>query len=141
VRLLLDTNVVLDLMLARQPFAVGSAAIIAAIEAGKSEGYLCATTVTTIHYLAVKALGKKQAEAHVSALLGIFRIAAVNEAVLSAALKRGGKDFEDDVVIEAALNVGADAIVTRNAADFRRAPLAIYQPRDVIALLDIRGGK
>ncbi len=140
-RLLLDTNVVLDLMLARQPFAAGSAAIIAAIEAGKCEGYLCATTVTTIHYLAVKALGKKQAEAHVSALLGIFRIAAVNEAVLSAALKRGGKDFEDDVLIEAALNVRADAIVTRNAADFRRAPLAIYQPRDVIALLGIRGGK
>ena len=140
-RLLLDTNVVLDLMLAREPFAANSAAIIAAVEAGKCEGYLCATTVTTIHYLTAKALGRKQAEEHVSALFGIFRIAAVNEAVLSAALKRGGKDFEDDVLIEAALNAGADAIVTRNAADFRRAPLAIYEPRDVTALLDILGRK
>ena len=140
-RLLVDTNVVLDLMLAREPFAASSAAIVAAVEAGQCEGYLCATTITTIHYLAVKALGRKKAEAHVSELLGIFRIAAVNEVVLSSALRRGGKDFEDDVLIEAALSVGADAIVTRNAADFRQARLAIYQPRDAIALLEIRGGQ
>lgn len=136
-RFLVDTNVVLDLMLARQPFAVASAKVVGAVELRRYEGYLCATTITTIHYLAAKALGREAAAAHVADLLRIFRIAAVTDTVLSDALKRDGKDFEDDVLVEAARDIGADGIITRNAVDFAKAGLPVYQPEDIVVMLGL----
>lgn len=58
-RLLLDTNVILDVMLNRRPYAVESTKVMAAVEVGQIDGSLRATTVTTIHYLATKALGSE----------------------------------------------------------------------------------
>lgn len=136
-RLLLDTNVVLDVMLAREPFVAASAKVMAGVETAEAEGYLCATTVTTIHHLAAKALGKKPAEAHIGRLLRIFGVAAVTDAVLSAAIKRSAKDFEDAVLLEAARSISADAIVTRNPADFPRSDIPIHAPEDIVAMLGL----
>ena len=92
-RLLLDTHVVLDVLLARPPFDADSARVMAAVETGVVEGFLCATTITTIHYLTAKAVGRKIAEKHIGALLCIFRIAPVTDPVLSSALAGKVKDF------------------------------------------------
>jgi len=135
-RLLLDTNVVLDVLLARAPFAVDSAKVMAAVETGAAEGFLCATTVTTIHYLTAKAVGRKAAEKHVAALLRIFQIASVTDVVLSSALDSKARDFEDAVLLESARAVSADAIVTRNPSDFpKSAGISIHMPADVLGIL------
>ena len=62
-RVLFDTNVVLDLLLARQPHVETAAALVARVERGELTGCLCATTVTTIFYLASKAVGAEAARA------------------------------------------------------------------------------
>lgn len=135
-RLLLDTNVVLDVLLARSPHDLDSAKVMAAVETNAVEGFLCATTITTIHYLTAKAVGRKIAERHIGALLRIFRIAPVTEAVLSAALGSKAKDFEDAVLLEAARGISADGIVTRNPTDFPKSSgLSIHMPCDVLAIL------
>ncbi len=135
-RLLLDTNVVLDVLLARAPFADDSAKVMGAVETGDLEGFLCATTVTTIHYLTAKALGRKAAETHIAALLRIFHIAPVTDIVLSSALGSKARDFEDAVVLESARAVSASAIVTRNPSDFPKASgISIYLPSDVLRIL------
>ncbi|MCX6971361.1 MAG: PIN domain-containing protein [Verrucomicrobia bacterium] len=108
-KLLLDTNALLDVMLDRKPFVADSAKVVAAAETGCFEGSLCATTITTIHYLASKALGAKAAASEISALLQIFRIAPVIEAVLKAALQIKGRDYEDLVLLEAARGIGIPA--------------------------------
>ena len=137
-KLLLDTNVVLDVLLARPPFAVDSAKVMAAVETGVAEGFLCATTVTTIHYLTVKAVGRKAAEKHISALLRIFQIAPVTDVVLSSALGSKAKDFEDAVLLESARAVSVDAIVTRNPSDFPKSSgPAIHMPADVLGILGV----
>lgn len=133
----MDTNIILDVMLDRKPFAVDSAKIMAAAEVGNLEGCLCATTITTIHYLAAKTLGAKAAMKEVGLLLQIFRIAPVNETVLKAALHRPARDFEDLVILETARAIGADGIVTRNPADFPKVGLPIYVPADVVAMLNL----
>ncbi len=137
-RLLLDTNVVLDVLLARTPFDADAAKVMAAVETGAAEGFLCATTVTTIYYLTAKVAGRKTAEKHVGALLRIFQIAPVTDVVLSSALAGKAKDFEDAVLLEAARAVSADAIVTRNPSAFRKsAGISIHMPADVLRILGL----
>ena len=134
-RVLFDTNVVLDLLLDRAPFAEASEQILSRVEAGELSGYLCATTITTIHYLAAKALGGRRALAEVRKLLALFEIAPVNRPILENALESDFSDFEDSVLHEAAMQVGADAIVTRNQSDFRQARLPVHSPEEMIQIL------
>ena len=60
-KVLFDTNVVLDVLLDREPFASVAAQLLSLADKGRIQGVLCATTVTTIHYLATKAVGRRQA--------------------------------------------------------------------------------
>ena len=124
-------------MLNRQPHVAESTKVMTAVEAGRIEGSLCATTVTTIHYLTTRVLGSQGAAREIARLLSIFRIAPVTEAVLNAALQTKTPDYEDAVLFEAARTAGMDGIVTRNLKDFPRSGLAIYQPIDVVTLLGL----
>jgi predicted nucleic acid-binding protein len=133
VKVLLDTNVVLDLLLAREPHADGAARLFGLIDRGRLRGTLCATTLTTIHYLATKAAGHRQARAHVRSLLTLFEIAPVDRTVLGQALELDFADFEDAVLHEAARLSGAAAIVTRNGKDFRGAALPVLSPQELLS--------
>lgn len=134
-KVLFDTNVVLDLLLEREPFVTQSALLFAEVEKGEMIGYLSATTITTIFYLATKAVNVKKAHQEVSNLLELFDVAAVNRLVLEDALSLRFSDFEDAVLHEAARHAGAQAIVTRNASDFQSATLAIYSPTELVKIL------
>lgn len=134
-RVLLDTNVVLDLLLDREPWSSAAVAMFTEIESGNLEGYLCATTVTTLHYLATKTVGAKKARQDIRSLLALCAVAPVNRAVLDAAVDLDFADFEDGVLYEAACLVGVDAIVTRNAADFKRAEISILSPQECLEIL------
>lgn len=132
---LFDTNVILDLLLLRQPFAPAATRLVASVEQGRLSGMLAATSVTTIDYLLAKGLGPARARQETAKLLRLFRIAAVSGLVLEAALGMPFEDFEDAVIHEAARLAGAEGIVTRNAADFRHASLRIYAPDSLVAML------
>ena len=133
---LFDTNVVLDVMLDRAPFADTAAQLFSKVEVGEIAGFLGATTVTTIHYLAAKVVGASQARIEIGKLFRLFEIAPVNRAVLEDALTLNFSDFEDGVLHEAARHVGVHAIVTRNLKDFKRAVLPVYSPEEFAGMLD-----
>ena len=71
-RVLFDTNVVLDLLLDREPFVREALYLFTRVERSELVGLLCATTVTTVHYLLSRALEKKEALGHVRTLLSLF---------------------------------------------------------------------
>ena len=132
-KVLVDTNVVLDLLLDRAPHVIGAAQIFSLIERNVLSGCLCATTLTTVHYLATKVVGRKKSLEEIRKLLRLFEVAPVNRAILEAALEAEGfSDFEDAVLHEAARQVDADALVTRNESDFKKAALAVYGPGELI---------
>jgi len=134
-KVLFDTNIVLDLMLDREPFSKPAAILFSMVESGTISGLLSATTITTIHYLAAKVIGKQKAEIEITKLLSLFKIAAVNQAVLSQAIQRNWPDFEDAVVYEAALQSGAEAITTRDLKGFKDSRISILTPEESIQLL------
>jgi hypothetical protein len=96
--MLFDTNVVLDVLLDREPFATVGAHLFSYVERGTIPGYLCATAVTTIHYLMQKALGADQGRQKIRNLMRLFEVAPVNRATLEAALVSRLGDFEDAVM-------------------------------------------
>jgi predicted nucleic acid-binding protein len=135
VKVLFDTNVVLDLLLDRVPFAAAAAELAARVERGELAGYLGATTITTVHYLSSKAVGRDRARQHVGGLLQLFEVAPVTRPVLAAALDLPFGDFEDAVLHEAAREAGARAIVTRDPRDFAGSRLAVFTPQELLAAL------
>jgi predicted nucleic acid-binding protein len=136
VRVLFDTNVVLDLLLARQPHAAAAARLFDHVARKRLDGLLGATTVTTVHYLATKALGAREAKRHAGTLLSLFEIAAVSRVVLAGALELAFPDYENAVLHEAARQAGATAIVTRDAVGFAGARLRIYGPGELLQLVE-----
>jgi predicted nucleic acid-binding protein len=136
VKVLFDTNVVLDLLLDREPWAQTAADLVARVEREEIEGALGATTITTIHYIAAKAKGSALAREQIRKLLAIFAIAPVNRPVLDAALELGMADFEDAVLCEAARQAGAEVIVTRDPKGFKKAVgMTILSPKELAEIL------
>jgi predicted nucleic acid-binding protein len=133
VRVLVDTNVVLDVLLDRQPFADAATQVFALVEESKIEGLLCATTITTVDYLLGQALAPEKARGALQRLLGLFEIAPVNRSVLEHALRSGIADFEDAVLEQAGFLAGVDAITTRNVNDFRKSKVTVFDPTELIA--------
>ena len=133
--LLLDLNVILDVILDRQPGADAAAALWAAIEGGHGRGFIPAHGVTTIFYLLEKARGAAFARDGVEQLMGVFGVAAVNDTVLRRALVFGWPDFEDAVCAAAAEASGCEAIVTRDPDGYPNPPLPVIDPAAALSAL------
>ena len=134
-RLLIDTNVVLDILLDRQPHVEASAAIWSVIEAGKAAGFIAAHAVTTVYYLAQRELGANGARRVVDAILRVLVVAAVDGSVIQDALAVPLADFEDAVTVSAVHSAGCDYIVTRNLKDYRRSHVPCLTPESAVAIL------
>jgi predicted nucleic acid-binding protein len=134
-RLLVDTNVVLDVLLDRQPHADASVAIWASIEKGPCEGYLAAHAITTVHYLVQRELGAVRAKQLIALIMRVFRVAAVDGMVLEQALRLPLADFEDAVTVAAGQASGCDFIVTRDPKGFRGSPVRVLAPEAVLPML------
>lgn len=130
---LFDTNVVLDVLLDRQPFVDNAVKLFSLVDNGHIGGAICATTVTTIFYIASKDFGRKRAREQVHDLLKLFEIAPVDREALEAALLLDFSDFEDAVIHESARAAGVTAIVTRDQKDFLRSEIPVLLPSELLA--------
>jgi predicted nucleic acid-binding protein len=133
--ILLDTNVILDVLLDRQPHAPASAAVWSLIEKRQAEGYVSSHAITTIHYLLRKELGNTKAKRTIAQILQVFRVASVDSAVIEEALSLTFADFEDAVAAAAARQAGCDALVTRNQKGFKDSTVSAFSPEAILPLL------
>ena len=133
-RVLFDTNVLMDVLLERELFVEESAQVIDQVVRGAVTGLICATTITTIFYLTSRDVGGEEAMRHIQKLMNLYEIAPVNRSVLDAAITSNSPDFEDAVLAEAAHQAGAQAIITRNLKDFSKSPVRAYTPRQWLAM-------
>jgi len=136
-KVLFDTNVLLDVFLERKSFFGSSAQVVGLVEQGKIDGWIGATTVTTIFYLLSKALTRKQAEENIKKLLKIFHVSSITRVVLEEALDSQFKDYEDGVLYQSAIHANLDVIITRNQKDFTKSSLPVYNPTEFLDVLDI----
>ena len=133
-RVLFDTNVLMDVLLERELFVEESVQVIDQVVRGAVTGLICATTITTIFYLTSRDVGGEEAMRHIQKLMNLYEIAPVTRSVLDAAITSNSPDFEDAVLAEAAHQAGAQAIITRNLKDFAKSPVRAYTPRQWLAM-------
>lgn len=108
-----------------------------AVETGRAHGLLSAHAVTTVHYLNARAVGARKARATIEALLSVFDVALVDEAVIRTALALRWPDFEHAVTAAAAQRARCSAIVTRNPHDFKGSPVRVLTPIEAAAWLAV----
>jgi predicted nucleic acid-binding protein len=93
-RVLLDTNIILDFLLAREPFFSDADALMQSIISGQIQGFVTATTLTDIFYIARKSKGIEMAKQNVSDLLTTMQICTVDRSILEEAISFSLPDFE-----------------------------------------------
>ena len=135
-RAFFDTNVVLDVLLKRSPWDVDAAACWQACDEGTLLGFLTASTLTDIFYLARKQKGLDDAREAVRLCLKTFAICTVDRTALEAAIDLSGTDFEDNLQIACATLAGLDAIVTRDHQGFRDSLIPALTPAELLATLN-----
>ena len=139
-KIILDTNVVLDYLLAREPFAKEAKIIVANIEAKRIEGYLSPNTLDTIHYLVAKVKNRKMADTVVLKLLHIFEVSLIDKEVLLEAIANNGQDFEDSIIYTSAYFSKIDYLITRDKKGFKNAKVDVLNPAQFLAKLTLESG-
>jgi predicted nucleic acid-binding protein len=138
-RVLVDTDVVLDLALARAPWADDAGRLLDAAHGGRIHALLAGHAVTTIHYVVERSAGRTSAAVAVSDVLRLLEVVPLDGSDFQRALALGLTDYEDAVQVAAYLRAGAHLLATRNGRDFRSAPVAARTPGEVLALLAATG--
>ena len=130
----LDTNVVLDHLMDRQPFAEHAHRIFALAERGELRLHLSALSFCNLYYLLRKPMGPQKALALLVQLRQLTRVTVLGEREISSALAAPGKDFEDAVQYESAKSgEGVSVIITRNRGDFPVSELLIMAPDEFLS--------
>ncbi len=135
-RVLIDTNIVLDFLLQREPFFQEAELLFQAIDAGQGVSYVTATTLTDLFYIARKHTRSiEQARQAVSEILTAMAICPIDRAVLESAFNSGLADFEDAVQIFSAAAQGLDVILTRDAQGFLSSSIPMLSVQELLRQL------
>ena len=139
-KLLIDTNVVPDVLLRREPFFRTAAEVLNLTQRDEVWEYVSASAITDIYYIANKQMKDRDAVRDLlKRLLMIVSVAAVSEREIQNALNLAWGDFEDSVQYSVALLNEMDGIVTRNPSDYQEANMRIWLPEQARELFANEG--
>lgn len=136
-KILLDTNVLVDAALERQQFFENSLEVLTRIHQGQLEGYISASTISDLYYIVRKEKGKALTLEFINDIVTFCQIATIDDAAIKMALGLNFRDFEDAIQYSVAVINHLEAIVTRNPQDFEDIPLQILTPAQLIELLPL----
>ena len=134
-RLMIDTNIILDVLLEREPFFAHSKEVLKLCEDKKIHGFISASTATDIFYLVRKALGSTDdAYNALGNILNIVKVLTVTNEDVNKAFTQRAKDFEDCLLAVCSISNKCDGIVTRNKKDFEPFCITLYAPDEILEL-------
>ena len=131
-RVFLDTNILLDVLLNREPFVTDSEAVILRCESLRAEMFLAWHGLATAYYLLKRGRTEAEALAEIDRILAWARVADATDAQARRARALGFGDFEDALQAASAESCAADWIVTRNTGDFSRSAVRAISPGDFL---------
>ena len=134
-RVFLDTNVALDLIADRGPFADDADEIFNAGREGTIELAMCSLSFTNIYYLTKKLNGSAAAMAAIKDLKPLVAVLAVDTKCIERSIVSDFDDFEDAVQYHSALEGDVDLIITRDEKGFKRSRLPVMTPKAFLRTL------
>jgi predicted nucleic acid-binding protein len=125
----LDSDVILDFLLDRDPFNFSADEIFEKGYSKEIQIYFSSLTVANIHYLLRKHYGNEGALNKITELVSFCKILPVSEREIFAAMKSGFSDFEDAIQHFTAIQMPEiEGIITRNLSDYRKSQLPVFTP-------------
>ncbi len=134
-KILIDTNVILDIALEQEPFAEHAVLIFKTAHKKTIRMFMTATTVTDLYYIARKERGKETALSFIEDLIQFMHVISVDKNIIFNALHSEISDFEDAIQVCSAIQEGITTIVTRNEKDFINSGLNIQNPKAFLQIL------
>lgn len=130
-RVLIDTNVLLDYLLTREPFYEDAARIVMACTDGKIKGCIAVHSISNMFFIMRKDYTAEERKEILINLCSIFDIEGIDKVKLLAGLQNDDfSDFEDCLQMECAKAYKARYIVTRNIADYKTSEVNAILPKD-----------
>ena len=134
--LLIDTNIFLDYLVDREPFAEGSRQILHCCVEKQAKGYIAAHSITNIFYILRKHFSSTERKRMLLELCEFVEICGLHKNQLTTALANDDfDDLEDCVQTECAKSIQADFIITRNVKDFVNSPIPAILPDDFLKMM------
>ena len=134
-KVLVDTNVLVDVVVERQPFYTDSVAIWTLAEQGQITGLVSAISFNNVYYVVRRLEDSKKARRALELLRDTFQVVACDQQVINQAMEAKFKDFEDAVQYVSAIRALADCLVSRNPGDFPTAKeCPVLTPAEFLAV-------
>ena len=134
-KILIDTNVLLDYLLERDPFFEDAKKLILSCTEGDTKGCIAAHSISNMFFILRKDYTAGERREILSSLCTIFDVEGIDKAKLLAGLANEDfSDFEDCLQMECAKSYGAEYIITRNVADYSASDIKAILPSDYLEL-------
>ena len=139
IKVFLDTDVILDLLLEREPFNKNANKIFKKIENGNIVGYTSAVILANIYYISSNIKNKKIALKNIRKICSLLKVSSVNQKTTDNVLGNNEiKDFEDYLQLYSAIEIGTEFLITRNKKDFpKNDSIEIIGSDEFVKLLEI----
>jgi predicted nucleic acid-binding protein len=133
----IDTNIIIDAIIAREPFKEKSQEIIRSVSKREFKGAITASTITDIYYIANKFFkDREKTISEIKKLFVLFDIITVTKEDCLRAFETKIQDYEDSLLSVCAVKWKADFIITRNSTDFSNSIISIISPEEFLEKLE-----
>jgi predicted nucleic acid-binding protein len=127
-KVLLDTDVLLDLFLEREPHHTAALQLLSSLKRTKTACYTSPIVLANVNYILAKAKGREYSIGKLRSLRTILSVLPIDESMVDAAVAAPERDFEDTLQLQCALASGADTIITRNVRHYPKARIQVVDP-------------
>jgi len=135
--LLIDTNVILDYLTNREPFADGARRILHCCAEKRVRGHIAAHSITNMFYILRKHFSSSERRKMLSDLCELVEICGLHKSqIINALVNKEFDDLEDCIQVECAKSIQADCIVTRNVKDFAHSPIPVIPPDEFLIVIE-----
>jgi predicted nucleic acid-binding protein len=132
IKILIDTNIILDIALKREPYFTDSVNVLKKIDNKTVYGFVTATTITDIYYIAKKDKGHSLVIEFITNLIQFVDLIGIDKDIIIESLTSGISDFEDAIQSVASVYNDIDYIITRNTRDFRNSKVKAITPTEFV---------
>lgn len=130
--ILIDTDILIDVVLDRFPFASSAAQLLDILEKRPGRAFIAWHSISNFYYMVRPSKGSSQTKDFIHDLLRFVQIAPTDTKDVLYALRLPLPDFEDALQCAAAIASGAEVIASRNIKDYRNSPVPVRNPETLL---------
>lgn len=135
-KVFVDSDIVLDLLSARQPHYKFAAELFSLADQNSIKVYISSLTFANVNYILSKQLSPGQARKMLLTFKTIVNVLAVNDKIIELALLSKFQDFEDAIQYNTAIENSITTLLTRNLKDYKKADITILTAQQYLKAIE-----